>query len=152
MHIIRPPLLQKKKSSYFENGTMKEHKTAPKGVVLICLSFSLSAPLLYSVDILTDPDKGMPLSSSLSPTLISGINGGRSNVATKMFTMTPLRSQLGRRFEAFFLCIVHTLTHSFHIHSLTRTHFHLIWLLGMLRGPDCYTHSHSFTHSYISTE
>jgi len=104
---ISDPRFPKKQNSYFENGTMKEHKTAPKGVVLICLSFSLSAPLLYSVDILTDPDKGMPLSSSLSPTLISGINGGRSNVATKLFTMTPLRSQLGRRFKAFCLFCVY---------------------------------------------
>jgi hypothetical protein len=45
MHIIRPPLLQKKKSSYFENGTMKEHKTAPKGVVCLFLSLSLSLSL-----------------------------------------------------------------------------------------------------------
>ena len=42
---ISDPRFPKKQNSYFENGTMKEHKTAPKGVVCLFLSLSRARAL-----------------------------------------------------------------------------------------------------------
>jgi hypothetical protein len=55
-----------------------------------------------SLDILIDTDKGMPVMAAISPTVVSGLNGGMTNVATRIFSMTPHTSQVGMRFEVCF--------------------------------------------------
>ena len=52
-----------------------------------------------SLDIVVDADKGLPVNARLSSTALSGINGGLSNVATKVLTMTPDTAQAGMRFQ-----------------------------------------------------
>jgi hypothetical protein len=55
-----------------------------------------------SLDILIDTDKGMPVMASITPTVVSGLNGGLTNVATRIFSMIPSSMQVGLRFEVCF--------------------------------------------------
>jgi len=54
------------------------------------------------VNVMVDSDQGIPVQAQLKPLVTSGKDGGEANVGTRVFEMTPLRSQVGLRFQLCF--------------------------------------------------
>ena len=63
---------------------------------------ALDGDITDSLDISIDTDKGMPVMAAITPTVVSGLNGGLTNVATRIFSMIPSSLQVGLRFEVCF--------------------------------------------------
>jgi hypothetical protein len=82
----------------WDNSVSPQHMTVlaiQAGYTLQQTLRAFDGDITDSLDILVDPDKGIPVKAALSPTIVSGMNGGLSNVATKTLTMTPDLMQVG---------------------------------------------------------